>query len=184
MMQLATVARPYSKALFEQAESSDTLHVWAEVLLVLGCFPGVDAFVSVAENPSVRKVELINFIEQIVFDLVERSKALQSPLRNFLDILVDDKRLLLLHSIEALYLQLLASKQDVVQARVTSAEVITQAQQDQIKKALEKRFSSCVNVEFSQDESLIGGAVIQAGSWVMDGSIQRKLTSLSDLMRG
>jgi F-type H+-transporting ATPase subunit delta len=47
-----------------------------------------------------------------------------------------------------------------------------------IKAALKKRFGRDVEVETAVDDSLIGGAVIDAGDVVIDGSIKGKLGRL------
>ena len=49
---------------------------------------------------------------------------------------------------------------------------------DTIKAALKKRFGRDVEVETAVDESLIGGAVIDAGDVVIDGSLKGKLGRL------
>jgi F-type H+-transporting ATPase subunit delta len=46
------------------------------------------------------------------------------------------------------------------------------------KAALKKRFGREVEVETAVDESLIGGAVIDAGDVVIDGSLKGKLGRL------
>ena len=47
-----------------------------------------------------------------------------------------------------------------------------------IKVALRKRFGRDVEIETAVDESLIGGAVIDAGDVVIDGSLKGKLERL------
>ena len=49
---------------------------------------------------------------------------------------------------------------------------------DAIKVALKKRLGRDVVVETAIDESLIGGAVIDAGEVVIDGSLKGKLSRL------
>ena len=66
----------------------------------------------------------------------------------------------------------------VVKAKVTSAVALPTAELDTIKAALKKRFGRDVEVETAVDESLIGGAVIDAGDVVIDGSLKGKLGRL------
>ena len=47
-----------------------------------------------------------------------------------------------------------------------------------IRTALKKRFGREVELETAVDESLIGGAVIDAGDVVIDGSVKGKLARL------
>ena len=52
------------------------------------------------------------------------------------------------------------------------------AELDAIKAALKQRFGREVEVETDLDPSLIGGAVIDAGDVVIDGSLRGKLERL------
>jgi F-type H+-transporting ATPase subunit delta len=51
-----------------------------------------------------------------------------------------------------------------------------------IKVALRKRFGRDVEIETAVDESLIGGAVIDAGDVVIDGSLRGKLDRLQSAL--
>ena len=45
--------------------------------------------------------------------------------------------------------------------------------------ALKKRFGSDVDVQTAVDAELIGGAIIDAGDVVIDGSVRKKLSRLN-----
>lgn len=51
-----------------------------------------------------------------------------------------------------------------------------------IRLALESRFAMQVQLETAVDESLIGGAVIDAGDVVIDGSLKSKLARLQSAL--
>src|SRR3546814_15010208 len=71
-----------------------------------------------------------------------------------------------------------ADAERVVKARVTSATDLPAGELDAIKAALSKRFGREVEIESAVDASLIGGAVIDAGDVVIDGSLKGKLERL------
>ena len=70
----------------------------------------------------------------------------------------------------------------MVRAKVTSATALDAAELDKIKAALARRFGRNVDVETAIDESLIGGAIIDAGDLVIDGSVRAKLARLQTAM--
>jgi F-type H+-transporting ATPase subunit delta len=75
--------------------------------------------------------------------------------------------------IAGMFDELRAEAERVVKARVTSATPSCPAAElDAIKAALRKRFGRDVDVETAVDASLIGGAVIDAGDVVIDGSLR------------
>ncbi|MBE0554485.1 MAG: F0F1 ATP synthase subunit delta, partial [Rhodobacteraceae bacterium] len=97
---------------------------------------------------------------------------------NFLALLADNRRLVLLPEIAGLYEELRADAERVVKARVTSATDLPAGELEAIKAALGKRFGREVEIETAVDASLIGGAVIDAGDVVIDGSLKGKLERL------
>ena len=96
----------------------------------------------------------------------------------FLGLLADNRRLSALPEIAGLFDELRFEAERVVKARVTSATPLPAAELDTIKAALKKRFGREVEVETAVDEALIGGAVIDAGDVVIDGSLRGKLGRL------
>jgi len=97
---------------------------------------------------------------------------------NFLALLADNRRVALLPEIAGLYEELRADAERVVKAKVTSATALPAGELDTIKAALRKRFGREVEIETAVDESLIGGALIDAGDMVIDGSLRGKLSRL------
>ena len=96
----------------------------------------------------------------------------------FVGLLLDNRRLALLPEISGLFDELRFEAERVVKARVTSATALPAGELDTLKAALRKRFGREVEVETAVDESLIGGAVIDAGDVVIDGSLRGKLGRL------
>ena len=101
-----------------------------------------------------------------------------------LGLLADNGRLALLPEIAGLYEELRAEAERVVKATVTSATALPAGELDKITVALRKRFGREVEVETAIDESLIGGAVIDAGDVVIDGSLKGKLERMQSALAG
>jgi F-type H+-transporting ATPase subunit delta len=97
---------------------------------------------------------------------------------NFLGLLFENRRLPLLPEIAGLYDGLRSEAERVVKARVTSAAALPAAELETIKAALRRRFGRDVELETAVDAGLIGGAVIDAGDVVIDGSLKGKLGRL------
>ncbi|HET9218909.1 MAG TPA: F0F1 ATP synthase subunit delta [Terriglobia bacterium] len=106
--------------------------------------------------------------------------ALESPIRNFLSLLVDRNRLELLDEIVQTYETLLDEKLGVVRARVTSAQDLDTKQRDEVVSRLQALTGKKVRMEVFVDPSLIGGLVAQVGSTIYDGSIRQRLQSFRD----
>ena len=169
MSQALTLARPYARAAFGLARDAGAYPAWSNAL----------AFAAqVAADP--RVAELLGSPRLTHADAVEllAIDGASETMRNFLALLADNRRLALLPEIAGLYEGLRADAERVVKARVTSASALANGELDGIKAALKKRFGRDVEIETAVDASLIGGAVIDAGDVVIDGSLKGKLGRL------
>ena len=175
MSQALTLARPYARAAFALARDAGNLAAWSDALAFsarVGADPQVAALLG---NPRLAQADAV---------------ALLSPdgageaFGRFLALLAENRRLALLAEIAGLYEELRNDAERVVKARVTSATALPGGEVETIRAALRKRFGREVELETAVDESLIGGAVIDAGDVVIDGSLKGKLGRLQSALAG
>ena len=122
------------------------------------------------ENPTVsaeKRKELLGKLSNAL--------GLDTPIRNFLNLLVERNRLELLDEVVSTYEGLLDEKLGVVRARVTSAQELDAKQRDEVASRLKALTGKKVRMEVLVDPSLIGGLVAQVGSTIYDGSIRQRL---------
>jgi F-type H+-transporting ATPase subunit delta len=96
----------------------------------------------------------------------------------FVSVLAANRRLALLPEIAGLYELLRAEAEHVVKATVTSAVALDADAIARLTASLKRRFGREVELSASVDPALIGGAVVDAGDVVIDGSIRTKLARL------
>lgn len=169
MSQALTVARPYARAAFSQAREEGGLAAWSQAL---GFAASVAADIRVAAllpNPGLAQADAVALLAP---------EGASESFQRFLALLAEGRRLPHLPEIAGLYEELRADAEQVVRAKVTSASVLPAGELDVIKAALKKRFGREVELDTAVDESLIGGAVIDAGDVVIDGSVKGKLARL------
>jgi len=77
-----------------------------------------------------------------------------------------------------------ADTENRVEVLLTAASPVDEAQQGRITAALKKRFGRDVSLTFELDESLIGGARLQADDLVIDGSVSTGLAKLASTLAG
>jgi len=66
-------------------------------------------------------------------------------------------------------------------ARVESVIALDDAEQNNVKSTLTKRYGAGLSFTFAQNPALIGGMRIKVGSDVYDGSIQSRLAQLEEV---
>lgn len=173
MSEAITIARPYAQAAFEEAQKLSDLKGWSEALQSLAkavCYPEVRAVVT---SHRVAKQQL----ESLMGDLLG-SKA-KSQQRNFIRILVENHRLLVLPEIAAIFENLRAEAEKTVNVVVDSAFELTAAQQEKIVKSLKARMGREIKLVCKVNKELIGGVVIRAGDKVIDGSARTRLGEMA-----
>ncbi|HEX4880773.1 MAG TPA: F0F1 ATP synthase subunit delta [Porticoccaceae bacterium] len=176
MAELSTLARPYAKAAFEVAVADHALESWSEGLALLAQFAEEAQLAALLRSPALARAQR----GQLLIDLA--GDRLGAPLRNFVQVLADNDRLLLLPVLLEQFLALKAEHQRLVEVEVASAAPIDEAQQQRLVAALVKRLGREVRIQVSIDPTLIGGAIIRAGDTVIDGSLRGRLNKLADAL--
>ena len=103
---------------------------------------------------------------------------------SFIQVLIDAKRYELLSEICKRVHTLLDDRRGISRAIVTSARVLSQAQQAAAQKALSTRYGKPVEAEFKTDPSLLGGLQMTCNGELIDGSIKTRLTKLQEEIKG
>lgn len=132
--------------------------------------PELHAFLA---NPSIARAGKHAAIEQ----LVARMGASRT-LRNYLFVIVDQRRAGMLIEIEQAFSALLDARQGIMQATVTSAADLTAGERAELDAALAKLTGRKVQAQFQTNPELIGGAMVRIGSTIYDGSVRAQLDRL------
>lgn len=170
MSQAITLARPYARALFLIAKESGQFPAFSEALGFSAHAAAEPAVQALFGDPRVAAGTLQELLTH------PDAPAAFGP---FLATLAENGRLALLPEVSALFEQLRAESERVVKATITSATELSDAELQNIVQALKKRFGREVSVQTAVDAGLIGGAVIDAGDVVIDGSLRSKLARLN-----
>lgn len=177
MAELSTVARPYTKAVFEVAVEQQALDKWSEMLALAAEVVQDEQVSRLLQNPGLDAAAKADLVLDIGAD------KLDDQVGNFIRILAENRRLPAIPEISALFDVMKAQMQKSIEVSVSSAFSIDQKQQTKLAQALGKKLSCEVNLSTELDKTLIGGVVIRAGDLVIDGSIRGKLAKLSETLR-
>ena len=170
MSQNLTFARPYARAVFSLAREQGRLSQWSTLLGFAARAVSEPSVQSVIGNPRLDAQALVGV-------LVPPGEV--DPLfTQFLSVLAENQRLVLLPEIVGLFDAQRAEDEHVVKATITSANELDAAELAKLRAALVKRFGREVDVTTAVDAALIGGAIIDAGDVVIDGSLRTKLARL------
>jgi len=174
MSQALTLARPYARAAFALARERGSLAGWSGALAFAARVAADPRVAGLLGDPRLSDAQAVALLSPPAAQDGTRDDAFE----RFLALLADNRRLPLLPEIAGLYDELRLEAERIVRARVTSATALPEAELATIREALRRRFGREVELESAVDASLIGGAVIDAGDVVIDGSLRGKLDRL------
>lgn len=178
MTEKVTIARPYAKAAFEHARHQNAFARWSQVLATASAVVADERVARLLASPRVTPDQIATLIADIC------GETLDEHGRNFIATLAHNRRLALLPDIAALYELLRAEAENIADVQVTSAVELSPAQRERLAGALRKRLQREVRLHCAVDASLIGGAIVRAGDFVIDGSLKARLDRLAATMAG
>ena len=132
--------------------------------------------------------ELRNFLDspaipregkhEVLGKLAARMNA-SEQLRNFLFVLVDNRRTGLLAEIAQAFESTLLERLGIAEASVTSARELSPPQKQKLAGTLESLTGKKIEARYAVDPALVGGLVVRIGSTVYDGSVRAQLDLLA-----
>lgn len=171
-----TLARPYAKAIFNQAKSANKVQQWSqwlEYLEVLITDSEMDAFI---RSPKSSKGQVTDLLVDIAGDNID------DEARNLIKLLTMNKRLAIVTDIRALYEQYRADDEGSVNVQVTVAYPLEDNERNTIISALQATLDKKIQIDTTVDPSIIGGIVVRAGDHTIDGSVLGNLKRLEKIL--
>ncbi|PNS09003.1 F0F1 ATP synthase subunit delta [Solilutibacter silvestris] len=175
MSKSMTLARPYARAAYIAARDDGQTAQWSQALAFAAHVAGDPQAATLLGDPRLTREDAARLVAP---------EGASEAMRNFFALLTANGRLAVLPEISGLFEQARAESEHIVRATITSASAMTAGELESIKAALKRRFGREVEVETAVDASLIGGAVIDAGEVVIDGSLRGKLQRLQNALAG
>jgi len=173
MAELVTIARPYAEAVFRLAQEANAFDAWSRMLQVAATVAQDPQMIALIADPKVGAADVARvFLGVCDTELNEQGK-------NFVKVLIENDRVQPLPQIAALYEELKRAHQGEVEAMISSAFPLNDAQKQDLIAGLEHRFGRKVKATTEVDASLLGGARITVGDVVIDGSVAGQLQKMA-----
>ena len=173
MAERATIARPYAKAAFEYAREAKAFADWSQGLKAAAEIVGDPRLAALTKSPQWSQADLVSIITDVA------GSKLNPAMQNFVRILAENHRLLLLPEISAHFEELRSGVENTVDVEVISAIALNSAQSEKLAQALSTRLKRTVRMQNTVDAALLGGAIVRAGDLVIDGSLKGRLQRLA-----
>ena len=176
MAESLTIARPYAEAVFKLASEAGTLPAWSDALDRLAAVTGNAAARELLGNPRLSSAQVAQLV-------AEAAGSLDAAQASFVRVLADNERLAVMPEIARHFDSLRSAHENVVDAHVSSAFPLSEAQVADITGVLRGKYGREVKVTVAVDPDLIGGVAVRVGDEVMDASVRGKLAQLAGALK-
>ncbi len=174
-MAYRAAAKRYARALFDVCEREGALeHVERDVAGFMALLDGHAMLRKCLLSPVVPPASK----RAVVAALVERGGELSPITGRLLALLAERNRLALLPELLEVYREGLMAHRGQLRAQLTTTTALDGERTREIARRIEGATGRDVTVEARVNPSLIGGAMVQIGSTVWDGSVARHLARL------
>ena len=121
-------------------------------------------------------------IEQRVelLDKLNAKLKMAPQTRNFIAILIRNDRIAGLDDVLREFRREINQRLGISEAKVISARKLDDQERKDLEKQIAALTGGTVEAQFEEDKSLLGGAVVQVGSTVYDGSVRGRLDRLRE----
>ncbi len=173
----SNIAKRYARAFFDVAGEENRYEKYHHELRL---------FLDIIEANS----NLKDFLSNPVFEYNDKKavvgKVLQilklsSSTSNFINLLVDKRRVGILGEIEESYRKLMDNALGVVKIQVKTAFPLTPKLEEGLKNSFESLTGKKVDMQVEEDMLLLGGIVARVGDKLYDGSIRMQLDKMMKL---
>ena len=176
MSEVTTIARPYAKAAFEFAVEQKAVDSWLSMLLFAAEVSKDDTVQQVIHS-SMAPEQLAQLFNQIC------GEQLNEQGQNLIRVMAENGRLSVLPAVVAEFSAWKAELDKELEAQITSAAALSEAEKAKIQKSLEARYQRTVRLNCQLDPSLMAGLVIKIGDDIIDASVRSKLNRLAEALQ-
>lgn len=166
---MALISLRYARALADASgdHSTEIQHELESFLALLGSSPELK---EVLLNPTIAVATRVRVLRSVAARI-----GMGKTASNFVAVLIGHERLNRFREILSAFRAELDRRQGIVEAEIITARRLEAGERTELEHQVEALAGSRVRTSFLEDDSLLGGIVIQMGSTVYDGSVKGRL---------
>ena len=180
-MKEQVIAKRYARALFalgQEKGDKELQHYGEELARLSAVIEEAPQLLKILKNPIIKTGDKKQVLARIM-EKYEIGKTIQ----NFCLFLADKDRLGNFPDIQRTFSELLDAKAGILRGKLITAIELAKARQDKVKKQLEEQLSQKLVLHYEQDQTILGGLVLQVGDRVYDASLRAQLAQLKEQIK-
>jgi F-type H+-transporting ATPase subunit delta len=172
---VGTYARAFADVVMTGKSHLDPARALKELHGIEDLLKESDQLRRVLENPSIPGDR-----KRAVLDAMTGRLGTTREVRNFVAVLTDHRRLPLFSEILKQLQQELNDRQGFAEAQVSTARQLSDSEKAMLEAEITKMTGKKIRAKYEKDASLLGGAVVQVGSTIYDGSVKGQLEKIRE----
>jgi len=172
---VGTYARAFADVAMAAKNQLDPARALEELRAIEALIKESDPLRRVLDNPSIAGDR-----KRAVLDAIAARLGTTRHARNFVAVLIHNQRLPLFSEILKQLEQELNDRQGFAEAQVSSARELSKPERQMLEAEVAKMTGKKVRARYEQDAALLGGAVVQVGSTIYDGSVNGQLEKMRE----
>ena len=174
-MDTGRISARYAKALYEYAaERKKEKEIYDEMKFISEVLFLVPALTKALDNPRIsseKKKELL---------LTTAGPDVPPEFVRFIDFIIERKRESYLHFMSLVYQDIYRKMNGIVIGKLTTAQPVDSKQKGQMKKLVAGKTGGEVDFVSDTNPDLIGGFILQIGTYQLDASLSNQLKMIKD----
>lgn len=174
---MASFVSIYARALADVVidRKLDAGRIAGELESVSAVLKESDDLRTVWDNPSVSGDQKLKLL-----DAVAARMSLSREIRNFVAVLISNRRLHAFHEIAAQAIDQINSRLGIANAEIVSARELSAEEKRKLEAQIAEVSAKSLRVRYSLEKSLMGGVLVKVGSTIYDGSVQGQLQRMKE----
>jgi F-type H+-transporting ATPase subunit delta len=174
---MATVTNTYARAFADVVFSDrlDPAKIFEEAESLAALVAGSRDLREVWHTPSIPAEQ-----KRAVLDAIAARQQISRPVRNFMAVLIDHHRVDFLGPIVKQFGRELNQRLGFTEAAITSARALSEPERHSLEAEVENLTGRKVLARYSEDATILGGAIVRIGSTIYDGSVKGSLERIRE----
>lgn len=173
---MAKVSREYAKALFASIENAEDRKAVLNFLRGLSSAFSTNAILS----EKLKSKSLNTEDAKKLFSSLSEQTQQPEVIKNFLNLLIDKKRLNCIPEIASEYEQAVDQENNVVRGLVKSANLITPEERAELEEKFSKQLNKKVVLTYEQDAKVMAGLKVEVGAYTFDDTIETHIKNIKE----
>ena len=169
-----TLALRYARSVLALAKEKNSLDDYQDQLKKIEkIFAASEDLIFALNNSQVSIVQKLLVVKKIF-----ENKEFAKDIYNFIRLLIVKRKFFIFKEVLILFETLYLKEKNSLIVQVTTSEGITVYEKERIKNSLQNSFDCNIKMQEKIDGNILGGVIVQTGSYLIDGSVKNFLTKI------